>query len=73
MTERITQKIYKNKFKKLIADTMTNAIGQKIKPSRIKLSCEDRDGEHCLVGRVGGYTFSMRFGHCAEDPADVNG
>ena len=50
MNKRITEKRYKNKFRKVFAKTMTDATGIKFKPSRIKFHCEEEDGHHYLTG-----------------------
>ena len=65
MNKRITEKRYKNKFRKVFAKTMTDATGIKFKPSRIKFRCEDAEGHHYLIGSCRGWNLRANFS-CAE-------
>lgn len=61
MNKRISEKIYKRRFQKLFAWGISDFTKQKVKPSRVKLSVYEMDGEAMwMVGRAYGIEMKLR-------------
>lgn len=61
MNKRITEKVYKRKFQRVFAQIMSGILDRHIKPSRVRLSLYEMDGEAMwMVGRAGGTEMRLR-------------
>ena len=61
MNKRITEKVYKRKFQRVFAKVMGGLLDSNIKPSRVRLSVYEKDGEAMwMVGRAQGTEMKLR-------------
>lgn len=61
MNKRITEKRYKRKFQRVFAKSMSFFLDRHIKPSRVRLSLYEMDGEAMwMVGHAGGTSMRLR-------------
>lgn len=61
MNKRITEKRYKRKFQRVFANAMSFFIDRHIKPSRVRLSVYEMDGEAMwMVGKIQGIEMKLR-------------
>ena len=61
MNKRITEKVYKRKFQIVFAESMSLFFDRHIKPSRVRLSLYEMDGEAMwLIGKAQGTEMKMR-------------
>lgn len=61
MNKRITEKFYKRKFQIVFAKVMSGLLDRKIKPSRVRLSIYEMDGEAmCMIGKAQGTEMKLR-------------
>lgn len=61
MNKRITEKVYKRKFQRVFAKVMGGLLDRNIKPSRVRLSVCEKDGEAMwMVGRAQGTEMKLR-------------
>lgn len=61
MNKRITNKVYKRKFQRVFAWGIQDYVKQKVKPSRVKLSVYEMDGEAMwMVGKAYGIEMKLR-------------
>lgn len=61
MNKRITNKVYKRKFQRVFAEVMSGLLDIHIKPSRVRLSVYETDGEAMwMVGRAQGLEMKLR-------------
>ena len=61
MNKRITEKVYKRKFQRVFAESMSFFFDRHIKPSRVRLSLYEMDGEAMwLIGKAQGTEMKMR-------------
>lgn len=61
MNKRITNKVYKRKFQRVFAKSMSFFFDRHIKPSRVRLSVYEMDGEAMwMIGRAQGLEMKLR-------------
>lgn len=61
MNKRITNKVYKRKFQRVFAKVMSGLLDRHIKPSRVRLSVYEMDGEAMwMIGRAQGLEMKLR-------------
>lgn len=61
MNKRMTEKRYKRKFQRVLANTMSFFLDRHIKPSRVRLSVYEMDGEAVwMIGRAQGLEMELR-------------
>ena len=61
MNKRITEKVYKRKFQRVFAKSMSFFLDRHIKPSRVKLSLYEMDGEAMwMIGKAQGTEMKLR-------------
>ena len=61
MNKRIREKIYKRKFQTLFAWGIQDCVKQKVKPSRVKLSVYEMDGDaFYMKGKAYGIEITLR-------------
>lgn len=61
MNKRITEKVYKRKFQRVFAKMINYLLDRHIKPSRVRLSVYEMDGEAMwMIGRAQGLEMKLR-------------
>lgn len=61
MNKRITEKVYKRKFQRVFAQMINYSLDRHIKPSRVRLSVYEMDGEAMwMIGRAQGLEMKLR-------------
>ncbi|MBQ1294567.1 MAG: hypothetical protein IIY21_11040 [Clostridiales bacterium] len=61
MNKRITNKVYKRKFQIVFAKSMSFFFDRQIKPSRVRLSLYEMDGEAMwMIGKCQGIEMKLR-------------
>ncbi len=61
MNKRITNKVYKRKFQRVFANAMSFFLDRHVKPSRVRLSVYEMDGEAMwMAGKAQGIEMKLK-------------